>query len=270
MKRVLSIVAAAGALILLLFLWIKTPDWIYALSARVALASPEGCSQINSRECADFFARMGSTGDTFGATSSLVSSLALFLVALTLWLDGRARREVRKPLLISTFGAESIRLDDPKIGVDGHSSIELFMSLALSNRAPDAALNVTVCAYLRLGEQVSRLVAIDVGMPIAGAEKQSLESKTRLERDLLQELLTDLTGPTPRATVEVETLYTNLEGARWRTRVSYAFERINSIDRQRLNSVRGDQAQVEALWAGNAAVELVPVLQAGSWKHLRA
>lgn len=245
--------------------WASTPYWI-RLSAQALMKVSPHCLETGEA-CVRAISIYGSTGDIYGATSSLFSALALFAVAMTLWVDVQARRQLRKPLLVASMDNDSITLDRP--AGQGEDPAVLFnASYKVSNQTEDAALNVSVASVLKVGGRVVlRLPEQSIDAPVVKLSITEVKTEHRLAGGELAGVLDALTRENGVVELEVAVNYVSLETVGWTTTVVYELRCNDDMSRRRLNAIRGERGAIDQLWAGNAAVPLVLAVRQGSWKH---
>lgn len=229
--------------------------------------SSESVQQENKqlqKKCVNSIAELGATGDLFGAINSLFTGLALFAVAVTLWIDSKARRQSLKPLVISVADKDFFVIDDPKIHPE--SSLRLHVTPIISNIVNEPALNVSVLVSLEAKKSIHKLSERFYETPLVHGTSLPIEMEELIKGDFLVAFLASLTESSGHIKIVLETKYENLEQVRWLTKVSYVLELHNPSDIAKLNAVRGKDATMQNLW-GNSAVALKSAVETGSWKR---
>lgn len=217
-----------------------------------------------TKDCVDSIAELGATGDLFGAINSLFTGLALFAVAVTLWIDSKARRQSLKPLVISVADKDFFIIDDPKISPE--SSLKLQITPFVSNIVNEAALNVSVFVTLEADKATHRIPETIYETPLVQGVNLPIEIEHVIKGDFLSKFLNCLTVSNGHVKIVLETKYENLENVRWKTEVRYILELHNSTDIAKLNAIREKAENTQTLWS-NSAVALKSAVETGSWKR---
>jgi hypothetical protein len=266
MKRLLKILSLILFFVATVALWASTPRWISRVANWVAQVDPIKCKGgVSEEQCRQLISTFGATGDIFGAASSLFSALALFAVALTLWIEAKSRRDLKKPLLVPSINEETIVIDDPKD--DGGFGVRLAMVVGISNQTVDAALDVLVKSHLFDGRDKISLPEIYIDVPVVVGATVSGDCFARISGPEMERMLSALTRDDGKVDLTIVVEYRSLEKAKWMTAVTYELSCHQSMDKKRLNAVRGDRTDIDELWAGGAAVSPVVRVKRGSWQH---
>ena len=216
------------------------------------------------KDCIRSVAELGATGDLFGAINSLFTGLALFAVAVTLWIDSKARRQSLKPLVISVADKDFFIIDDPKIFPD--SSLKIQITPFISNIVNETALNVSLFIALEAEEMIYKFPEKIYETPLVHGVNLPIEIVHVISGDFLSKFLNCLTVSNGSVKIVLETKYENLENVRWSTEVRYILDLHNSNDIAKLNAIREKAHNTQALWS-NSAVALKSAVVTGSWKR---
>lgn len=222
------------------------------------------CENLAANECRNIISTLGATGDIFGAITSLFSGLALFAVALTLWADSNSRRESRKPFVMTQLTPDSLMLIEPNL--TGERKIKLIAKLDIANQLDEAALNIKLKSRLIHQTHKTELPESNLTSPLMGNKSDTLEVESEIKGKNFDLFLAELTaGNSIDLITDVE--YESIEGVRWQTSVTYEVTCTATLQRNRLNSARGNNEDFEEQWKNNAAVSLSPSPRSGTWKH---
>lgn len=221
------------------------------------------CEQLNE-SCQQVISTYGSTGDIFGAITSIFSGLALFAVAFTLWADSNSRRESRRPFVMAELNNDSFHLASPDI--TGEKSISLRANLNVSNQVDEAAFNIILKSKLRHEGMELDLPATHLAFPLMGKSSGELNLSTSITGHYFNTFLAQLTAGNP---IELDTtiVYENIEGVEWTTSAVYNITCAHTIHRNRLNSARGNNEDFAEQWANDPLIPLNPEPKSGTWKH---
>lgn len=245
--------------------WASTIFWIPSV-AQLLLDQSEACASLKDN-CREIISIYGATGDIFGSVTSLFSGLALFAVAMTLWLDSKSRRESRKPLVVATLVDNSAVLLDPSIKISSRN-IYFSATILLDNQTNDAALNSHIKCVLVAGEEKLPIPSKHLATPLIHGDSREITVSTNIADAHLQSFLSSLTQGQGFIELHVEALYQSLESVDWITAAVYQLRCGQSLHRERLNAVRAETAErVTELWANGAQVPLEIEVKDGSWTH---
>ncbi|QTP60324.1 hypothetical protein HNO53_17350 [Billgrantia antri] len=263
-KKGLAAILAAGVL-----LWLSTFILIPWAAQRLAELSAYCNGDILTDRCYQSLVIYGSIGDMFGATAALFSGLALFAVAATLWIDINARREGRKPLVISMLDQESILFKNPSI--KNGRELTISISLALSNQTEEAAINVMTYGQLVSEGSTETFGPSHLQAPIIKGPSESITIEKTINGHNLDKFLTKLTEQ-GCIFLELITSYESLENVKWSTRTTYILTSNDTTSTKRLNAIRSgitEDEDFEVLWGNKAAASLTSDVKEGSWRHQR-
>jgi hypothetical protein len=244
--------------------WLSVIYWVPHLSMRALVASGK-CPDGDIAACKEVLSALGATGDIFGAVTSLFSGLALFAVAFTLWVDSKAHREGRKPLVIAYLDGDSVVLDEPTIG--GQAGLSMTIEAKVANKTGEAALNVAVTIEIAVSGVSQLECAAHLRLPLLSGGTEDASIRVRLEGAQLQAVLGALTEDNSCVTFSVVTRYDSLENVGWTTRATYELTCRSGERRRRLNALRSGTDDFAELWQNNAAVSLDIDVRNGSWHH---
>lgn len=222
------------------------------------------CESLNNQECESLISTLGSTGDIFGAITSLFSGLALFAVAMTLWSETNSRRESRRPFVMAQLTTDSIELSSPIL--TGEKSISLKANLEISNQVDEAAFNITFKSRLQHLSTKLQLPETHLSFPLMGNKSGELKLSSTISGVYFESFLSQLTTGSP---IELDTqiIYENIEGVKWSTSAVYEITCTPTLHRNRLNAARGNNEDFAEHWANDPAVPLTPAPKSGTWKH---
>lgn len=248
--------------------WLSSVFWVPEL-AHLLLRYSGKCASldISNAECGEVLSSLGATGDVFGAATSLFSGLALFAVAFTLWLEAHARRESRKPLVITYLDSDSVLLD--RANLLPEPSLRLSIASKVANQTGEPALNVRLSMQLSLPGQTQLVPTRSLQLPLLSDRREESESTVDLKGHALQAILASLTQDGQPISLEVTTTYDSLEGVRWTTSAVYLLRCKLGERKRRLNSFRSQTDDFSELWRNDAAVPLDVEVKADSWRHKR-
>lgn len=254
--------------LLCVLVWFSAIFWVPVI-ADFLDRKPAMCTEApESEECKSRVARFGATGDLFGAVNALFSSLALFSVAWTIWSEGRARREGRKPLLIYDLGQDSVMFDGPEF--NDPKALILKIEGELKNLG-EAALNASVDLHLVAKGRIIPLGRKLLDIPVAGGTTsgKELAYKIRLQSEDLKAVVSALTSNgTHETELHVYTKCVSLEVVPWETKAIYVLEFYGG-DKLTALMTKGE-AEGMQLWAGGGAQGLNVCIREGSWSHVRS
>lgn len=263
MKGRLNRLLLSIILIVTPLLWISAILWVPTLSNYMY---DTHCADADATICFNRIASYGSTGDIFGAVTSLFSGLALFAVAFTLWTDNQSRREGRKPLLISNLDSDSLSLESPELGEGG--KITLSASVEIANQTHEAALNVSVRATISDVNEEIHLPQKFLPAPLGGQANSKITFSQDINGRQLSSFLSALTQQSAqRVELKITIEYQSLENVRWATCAIYILTCNNQEQRRKLNSVRSNTDDFQESWANGAAVAITASIEGGSWVH---
>ena len=252
-------------------LWMSTIVWLPKLALYVQMSAPVCQTEIGvqSDECKNILGQYGATGDLFGAMTSLFSGLALFAVAWTLWIEGKAARESKKPLIVCYLGKESISLEGPTH--DSPKSLKVKINATIANQG-EPALNVCVEGSLWAGRARLPLDATYVQVPLVAPGVADIAFALRPNGPDLNSLLQSLlANDGSLVELSMRMTCTSLEGVKWATEVSFHLSCENDSDRKRLLALQGtDPTEFDRQWAGSAAVATNISIKPGTWTHSRS
>ncbi|MDT7524073.1 hypothetical protein RAE21_16935 [Rhodoferax sp. TBRC 17198] len=216
--------------------------------------------------CVESLTNLGITGDLFGAVNSLFTGLALFAVAVTLWIDSKARRTSLKPLVIAVADKDFLVIDKPLIKPT--ASLRFKFEPEISNIVNEPALNVVLKITLRTSRlsQIVSQSALDI--PLVSGSNRKIELVSRIdESDLLTDFLSQLTANGQNPSVLIEITYENLESIKWVTKVVYCLQLNFEADGNKLNAFRAKVDGFETIWDNTAAVSIKSSVETGSWRR---
>jgi hypothetical protein len=257
----MKILLAVGVFLLAVGTWLGA---IVIVPWMSSIISDRYCAPLKPEICASFISTLGSTGDIFGAVTSLFSGLALFAVAITVWADSNSRRESRKPFMMTQLTSDSLMLFDPIL--IGEKSIKLIANLDVANQLNEAALNIKLRSYLTHNSRISNMPDSDLASPLMGNTSAQLQIEHTIAGADFERFLDELTGGKPIFLV-MNLEYESIEGVRWSTSVSYEVKCIATAQKNRLNAARGNNEDFLEHWANDAAVALSGSPQSGTWRH---
>jgi hypothetical protein len=250
-------------LLVSLFVWISTVLWLPPISTYLQKNIAECKADAASETCARALAKIGATGDLFGAVNSLFSGLALFAVAWTLWIDSRSRQESQKPLLVFELDDDGTILNEASFADPRSVRLELDGSI---HNMGSAAINAKIDVSLVMDGRIAKLETFSHLMPLAMSAKQAVSFKARLGRADIETIVACCHARRPTL-LEVSVTCTSLESVCWRTGVRYQLD-FDPVPR--LEALLGrDQAEFDRAWGGGAAVGARVRVEAGSWSHTR-
>lgn len=208
----------------------------------------------------------GTFGDMFGAVNALFSGLALSAVALTLWLDLRARRESRKPLVVCSINSsDGFSINRPR-GNSKETLLPIKIFASVSNQTHDAALNVKLEIKL---QGISQTWTRSFDGPLVHGSEQNKEIEIELSSEQWKEILGPLTLEDGHIELTVKTIYNSLEGVLWQTDVTYKMSVRNGASRDlgMLNALRAGSWGQDGHWDPQSLISLAGSIKVGSWKH---
>lgn len=260
-------------LVLVLFaalaLWFSIIFWVPSLSTRVLLISGKcPTADIAAQSCREVLSALGATGDIFGAVTSLFSGLALFAVAITLWVDSNAKRIARKPLVVTYLDNDSVVLDAPS--VKESKKLRLTVTAKVANQTGEPALNVRVLSAILASGDRRDAPLVHLRLPLLSGGTEEVTYKAELTGTHLEALLAALTRDNTHVSLEVTTKYHSLEGVAWQTSATYELRCKLGERRRRLNAFRSGTDDFTQLWENDAAVPLDVDVRADSWSHRMA
>ncbi|MEH6412707.1 hypothetical protein [Pseudomonas sp. CGJS7] len=225
------------------------------------------CESLKEDQCQQFISTLGSTGDIFGAVTSLFSGLALFAVAITLWADSNSRRESRRPFLMAELNSDSLELSSPI--PTGEKSITLKANLSISNQVDEAAFNITLKSILKHQGLKLQLPHAHLAFPLMGKASGEIKLDCPITGGHFNNFLSQLTSGNP-IELDTEIIYENIEGVKWTTSAIYELTCTHTIHRNRLNAARGNNEDFAKQWENDPAVPLSPAPKSGTWKHSKS
>jgi hypothetical protein len=246
--------------------WSSIVFLIPALSALVLKISGK-CASEDIVACKDILSAFGATGDLFGAVTSLFSGLALFAVAFTLWADANAKRDARKPFVVTYLTEDSVVLDDPSS--PEKAALTLSILANVSNKTGEAALNVSIDCQVSVSGTRQCAVTAHLKQPLVSGGSEEATFKLRLEGEVVQSILSSLTADNSVVEFAVSTYYDSLESISWSTKAVYEVRCKVGERRRRLNALRSGTEDFAELWKNSAAVPLDVEIRGGSWRHER-
>ncbi|GEM_PF-1884377 len=274
MKNFKNFLVALGCFFVITSVWISSILWVPKLTmylernvacAETLKSAPEQTKDAGGEPaCIDSLSKVGATGDIFGAINSLFTGLALFAVAVTLWVDGKARRQALKPLVISVANKDFFIVDDPQIHPE--TSLKFTITPIVSNIVNEPAVNVSINITLIAKLSKYALATKFYETPLVEGTTLPIEIEEVIKGGFLFEFLGCLTESQGRIEIFIETKYENLEQIRWATEVRYYLELHNTSDTAKFNAVREKNPGTQGIW-GNSAVALKSDVVTGSWKR---
>lgn len=253
-----------SVLIVAVLLWCAA---IIIVPSMTKLLSKLNCGALDSNQCQQFISTLGSTGDIFGAVTSLFSGLALFAVAITIWAESNSRRESRRPFVMAELDNDSLELSSPN--PTGEKSISLKATLSLRNQVDEAAFNITLISRLHHQGLHLQLPPTHLAFPLMGKASGELKLLSTITGNYFNNFLSQLTTGSPIELL-TEIHYENIEGVKWSTSAIYEITCTNTLHRNRLNAARGNNEDFAEHWANDPAIPLSPVPKSGTWKHSKA
>lgn len=235
--------------------------------AQSVLAASGMCPSADILVCKEVLSALGSTGDIFGAMTSLFSGLALFAVAFTLWSDTNARRESRKPLVLLSLDDDSVILRNPLL--EPNLQLTLAVNANVVNKNGEAAFNIALDCSISSDNKVLKTHYLALAQPLASEGKEEVNLEIVLENDVLKAILGALTDEKKCVEFAFDAHYNSLENVKWSTRAVYELTCKVGDRRKRLNSLRSGTDDFNVLWANSAEVALGAQVRAGSWSHKR-
>jgi hypothetical protein len=252
--------------VLSILAWLSIIKLAPELAKSILTASGE-CPSGSIKDCKETLSALGAAGDTFGAVTSLFSGLALFAVSYTVWSDGQARREARKPLVTTRLHDSSIFIQQPRISPD--QSAKLKISPEINSKNGEAALNVAVyCEIVSEKVQVASFLK-HLSQPLVSDGVEEFEVIVEVKGSQLASLLSRLTEDQQPVILNFRIEYNSLENVRWETRVAYEVTCKEGDRRKRLNALRSSTDDFVHLWDHGADVSLDARVQDGSWAHAK-
>jgi hypothetical protein len=222
-------------------------------------------STTDSITCVDSLSNLGITGDLFGAVNSLFTGLALFAVAVTLWIDSKARRTSLKPLVIAVADKDFLVIDKPQISPN--MSLRFKFEPEISNIVNEPALNVAFMITLKTNRLLQVVCQSSLDIPLVSGSNRRIELVSRIDEcDFLTDFLSQLTANGLDPSVLIEITYENLESVKWVTKVVYSLQLNFETDGAKLNAFRAKAEGFESIW-DNAAVSIKSTVVTGSWKR---
>jgi hypothetical protein len=250
-------------LLIILFLIVSVFFWPYAsIFLWERLADISGCQDgdAGASSCGNVLSQIGAVGDTFSPLSSVLTGLTLAAVALTLYVEGKARKEARKPLIVSEIGEDTgISFDEPNFNDPCSVRVTIELSIVAMN---DVAMNVCVSPTLQSGKWMRKFDDLIVSKPMGPDGKAvQREFRIRLQESDISKLLGD-----QKSELLVQASFNSIEGVLWSTEVRYRLS-FRDADRKRLAAIKQEETADRALWDNAAAATAEHELVAGSWKH---
>lgn len=252
-------------LLLILLLAIAVIFWPYAsIYLWERLVQISGCQNDtpDALGCHDVLSQIGSVGNTFSPLSSIFTGLALAAVALTLYVEGKARKEARKPLIVTEVGENTgISFDEPNFSDPCSVRLTIELSIVAMN---DVAMNVSISPALQNGEWERRFDRFTVSKPMGpDSNSVSREFRIRLEEEDIVRL-----SENQNSKLIVQSSFNSIEGVRWNTEVTYHLS-FRSADSRKLAAIKQEETDDRALWDNGAAATAEHKLVEGSWKHFK-
>ncbi|WP_186058114.1 hypothetical protein [Burkholderia gladioli] len=251
---------------LAVLLWFSQIVWVPKIADYIQSNYTPCHATPPSTECKTIFDRSGSVGEILGSIGSLFSGLALVGVAITLYIESRARRVGKKPLIVCFLNDDSVTLDTPVM--QDPKSLRMTLQYKIANQG-ESAINVNTKTSLSVNGKSLSIGEKVVQMPLSHSAEVLISIKKRFEGFDLDALLTALDNNSQSCLIDIVMQCESLEGVSWFTSVSYALKTTSSLDHTRLQSVYRAGDNVEELWK-SAAVPLRPDVLEGSWKYGQA
>lgn len=266
MSRSLRGPVASGALfIALIIIWSQAPRIALALQSFTQDGMAACMPPLSDDTCEKAFAKLGQTGDLFGAVSSLFSGFALLMVALTLRLDTTSRRNSRKPLVVCQISDDNpVSFDEPT--TTNPRAIRVYFDLAIY-ALNDVAMNIEIKTIIKSGSWIKSFEDTQVPVPLAGNETTKVPTSLALRLDgvHMAKFLAALRGG-QTIDLEIVASFTSLEGVKWYTAMAYVLN-FRPSDREKLLTLDGDVEKCAAMWERQAIVQAESHLRPGSWRH---
>lgn len=250
-------------LLISVILWFSVIIWAPVISL-LFLSGSGLCPSASIVECKEVLSALGATGDIFGMVTSLFSGLTLFAVAFTLWMDVNARRDSRKPLVVTYLDQDSLILREPVPGKPPR--LTLTLNAKVANKTGDAALNVWVKSEFFVANERLFEAEMWLKQPLMSSGTEDVSCDICVDGDDLLAALSDLTAAKSMK-LQLTTSYSSLEKVKWTTKVEYLLDCSKGDDLKRLNSLKSDTDDFGQLWANGANVGLDVTVVNGTWEH---
>ncbi len=250
-------------------LWFSTPLWIDDV-AKYILKNNQDCltEGLLQENCQALISAYGAAGDVFGVVTSLFTGLALFAVAVTLWIDSKSRSEAKKPLVVTALDSDSIYFHDAQ--VHSERQIKFHINVNLNNPIGEAALNVAVEGILFHNDTSLSIGKSHLETPLISGNRGNVQFTGTLSGIHFTRFLSELTQDGSSISLKLHVTYQSLENVKWRTSVTYSVYCDQPGQRGRLNAARAKSEDFENLWTGDPIVSLSPRVAGGSWEHNKA